>query len=87
MPGMRQSEIVAKFMSKHQAAEEGRIGVAPGATAAGIAVGTIGHPVAIEIQTKVSHMPRNVGDTGVGCIAPTAAGRPALDDAPSGEAI
>ena len=84
---MRQAEIVAELVGQHDAAEEGRIGVAPRATATRVGVRTIIHPIAIGIETKVTHAPSNIRNAGVGRVAPAASGGPALDYAATGEAI
>ena len=90
MSGMRQAEIVAELVGQHDAAEEGRIGVAPRATATRVGVRTIVQSIAIGIETKVTHVPSNIRNAGVGRVGSAASGevaRPALDYAATGEAI
>src|SRR5262249_28591591 len=88
--GMRQTKIVAELVGQHESTEEGRIGVAPRTTAAGVSIRAIVHSIAIGIETKVTHMPGNIRNAGVGRVGSAAIGkvaRPSLDYAATGEAI
>ena len=87
MSGVRQAKIVAKLVGQHDAAEEGRIGVAPRATTTRVGVRAIIQTIAIGIETKVTHVPSNIRNAGVRRVAPAATGRPALNYAATGEAI